>query len=140
LSMDRYLRKIGSRRTDHMKTTIKRTISFLGIAMMATQLLTTIPARASLQGSSSAFEQAMPATPAQKEVDKLLKQLSSNAAIAGRHAEALDSFTRGTPRLQHETHAAALTGGERGDQRHGRGSPQTPGTAPERSSLAASGD
>jgi hyperosmotically inducible protein len=93
-----------------MKTTIKRTISFLGIAMMATQLLTTIPASASLQGSSSAFEQAMPATPAQKEVDKLLKQLSSNAAIAGRHAEALDSFTRGTPRLQHETHAAALTG------------------------------
>jgi len=38
-----------------------------------------------------------------------LKQISANAAIASRQADALDSFTQGGPRLQFETHASALT-------------------------------
>src|SRR5215831_14714614 len=93
-----------------MKNTVRRTIGFLGAALMATQLIgasnaVSVPS----QGSSSAFEQAMPVTPAQKDVDRLLKQISANAAIAGRHAETLDSFTRGANRLEYETHASELT-------------------------------
>jgi hyperosmotically inducible protein len=62
-----------------------------------------------IQKSSTAFEQTAPATAEQKEVDRLLKQISANAAIASNQADALDSFTQWGPRLQFETHASALT-------------------------------
>ena len=94
-----------------MKNTVRRTISFLGVALMATQFISTAPAGAvRLQDSSSAFEQAMPATPAQKEVEKLLKRVSYQAAVVARHAESLESFTRGGRQLQYESHAAELEG------------------------------
>src|SRR5271167_3457106 len=93
-----------------MKSTIRKTISFLGVALVATQLNgATKPDTVRTLGSSAAYEQAMPATPAQKEVEKLLKQISLNAAIASRHADRLESFTRGI-RLQHRTHADELNG------------------------------
>jgi hyperosmotically inducible protein len=93
-----------------MKNTARRMIGFLGVALMATQLFGTLNTQSiRSESSSGAFEQAAPATPAQKEVDKLLKQISSNAAITSRHADALESFTRRGPELQFETHAAELT-------------------------------
>ena len=93
-----------------MKNSVRRTIGFLGAALMATQLIGASNAvSVASQGSSSAFEQAMPVTPAQKEVDRLLKQISANAASTGRHADTLDSFTRGANRLGYETYAAELT-------------------------------
>lgn len=92
-----------------MTSTTRRTIGFLGAALMATQLIGAVNTQALRgEGSSSAFEQAKPTTPAQQEVEKLLKQVFSNAAITSRHAEALESFTRG-PKLQFETHAQELT-------------------------------
>src|SRR5215472_8261895 len=103
------LRKSGARRTNHMTNTMRRTFGFLGTALMATQLfgapITAVPFRA-----SSNFEQAMPVTPAQKEVERLFQQISSNAAITGKHADKLDSFTRVGSRLHYSTHAAELTG------------------------------
>ncbi|HLJ13923.1 MAG TPA: BON domain-containing protein [Bryobacteraceae bacterium] len=88
----------------------RSTIGFLGVALMATQLIGAVnTGEVRFQTPSSiAFEQAAPATPAQKEVAKLLKQISSNAAVTGRHAEKLESFTRGS-QLAYETHAAELT-------------------------------
>jgi hypothetical protein len=38
-----------------------------------------------------------------------LKQLAANAAVAGKHADKLDSFTRVGSGLSYETHAAELT-------------------------------
>ena len=78
---------------------------------MATQLMGS-PATTSgpFQGSSGSFEQAMPVTPAQKEVDRLFKQISANAATASKHADKLDSFTRVGSRLGYATHAAELMG------------------------------
>ncbi len=94
-----------------MKNTAPRTIGLLGAALMATQLFGAVNTETlRIVSSSSAFEQATPATPAQKEVETLLKRISSNAAIAGRHAGTLESFTRGGPQLQLATHAAELTG------------------------------
>lgn len=93
-----------------MKHTVKRTISFLGAALLATQLFGAVNTQTlRIESSSSAFEQARPTTAAQKEVDTLLRQFFSKAAITSRHAEALESFTRGNPKLQFETHAAELT-------------------------------
>ena len=94
-----------------MKNTVRRTIGFLGVALMATQLFgaPTTPVVPFFRGSSGAFEQAVPVTAAQKDVERLFKQISANAAITSRHAEALESFTRGTPMLQFETHTAELT-------------------------------
>ena len=92
-----------------MKNALKRTTGLLGVAVMATQLMgapatTVVP----FQGSSGSFEQPMPVTPAQKEVEKLFKQISANAAIASKHADKLDSFTRVGSRLAYATHAAEL--------------------------------
>jgi len=94
-----------------MTNTVRRTIGFLGVTLMATQLIGA-PATAALpfRGSSSSFEQAMPLTPAQKQAERLLKQIASNAAVAGRHADKLDSLTRAGSRASYETHAAELTG------------------------------
>ena len=92
-----------------MTNTARRMIGFLGVAFIVTQLfgaVNTQPPRS--ERSSGTFEQARPTTPVQAEVKKLLKQISSNAAITSRHAEALESFTRG-PKLQFETHALELT-------------------------------
>ena len=93
-----------------MKNKLRLAIGLLGAAVMATQLsgagnAGVIP----MQNSSGAFEQALPATAAQKETDRLLKRTLFNAATTTRHAGTLESFTRG-PRLQHETHAAELEG------------------------------
>jgi hyperosmotically inducible protein len=94
-----------------MANTIRRTIGFLGAAWMATQLFGAPTAAAvPFQGSSGSFEQAMPVTPTQKEVERLFKQISFNAAIASRHADKLDSFARVGSQLQYPTHAAELTG------------------------------
>jgi hyperosmotically inducible periplasmic protein len=92
-----------------MTNTVQRAIGLLGAALMATQLIgAPHQSRPPYQGSSSAFQQAAPLTPAQKEFDGLLKQISANAAIASRHAETLESHTRAGSRLQYETHAAEL--------------------------------
>jgi len=92
-----------------MNTTVRRTIGFLGIAFLAAQLIGAVPASAKFQSSTRSFEQAAPVTPAQKEVNRLLKQISANAAIAVRHADTLDSFTRAGSRLSYTTHTAELT-------------------------------
>ena len=93
-----------------MKNTLRRTVGFLGAVLMATQIFGTANAQSlRIESSSAAFEQARPATPAQKEVENLLKQISSDAVTTARHADALDSFTRGASRLQFETHASELT-------------------------------
>jgi hyperosmotically inducible protein len=94
-----------------MKRTFQTTVGFLGAAAMAAQLWAApAPGAVRAPGSSSAFEQAMPLSPAQKEVDRLFKQIASNAAIASRHADTLESFTRLGQRLQYESHAAELNG------------------------------
>jgi hyperosmotically inducible periplasmic protein len=94
-----------------MKNTVKRTIGFLGVVVMATQLMGA-PAMAAIpfQNSSGLFEQATPVTPAQKEVERLFKQISANAVIASQHADKLDSFTRVGSRLSYAANAAELTG------------------------------
>ena len=76
-----------------MKNTIRRTISFLGVALMATQLF----------GANAAAD-----TP--KEVDYLLKQISYKASTAARNAEALESFTMVNQRVHYESHSRELTG------------------------------
>jgi hyperosmotically inducible periplasmic protein len=92
-----------------MTNRIRKTLSFLGAALMATQLIgATTADSARVSQSSAAFEQAMPATPAQKEVEKLLKQISSSAVTLGNHSDRLESYTRGS-RLNYETHAGELT-------------------------------
>jgi osmotically-inducible protein OsmY len=93
-----------------MNNTVRQTIAFLGAAFLASQLFGASPTSANPRSSSSSLEQAMPVTPAQKEVDRLLKQISANAAIAARHADTLDSFARAGSRLSYTTHAAELTG------------------------------
>lgn len=93
-----------------MKNTLRRTIGFMGATLLATQLFAAVPTNAGPQSSSSSFEQAMPVTPAQKEVDRLLKQISLNAAIAARHADRLGSFVRVGSGLSYVSHAAELTG------------------------------
>src|SRR5438094_207166 len=93
-----------------MTNTVRRSIGFLGVTLMATQFIGA-PASAAVpfRGSSSSFEQSMPVTPAQIEVETLLKQIASNTAVAREHADKLDSFTRVGSRLSYETHAAELT-------------------------------
>lgn len=88
-----------------MKNTLRRTLGFVGAAMMASQLIGA-PATGSLPAapSSAAFEQAAPLTPAQKEVDNLLRRISSSAVLVGTHADRLESFTHGS-RMQYQTHA-----------------------------------
>src|SRR5262249_12375758 len=88
-----------------------RTIAFLGASWVAAQLFIAIPANAApFRNSSTSFEQAMPVTPAQKEVERLFKEIYANAAIASRHADKLESYTRVGSRLHPTTHASELTG------------------------------
>ena len=97
-----------------MTNTIRRTIGFLGVALMATQLIGAPAASAvPFRDTSSSFEQAMPVTPAQKEAERLLKQIASQAAAASSHADKLDSFARVGSRLSYESHAAELTAAKR---------------------------
>ena len=92
-----------------MKNIVRTAISFLGMAVMVTQFVGVSNANViPLESSSNSFEQPLPVTPAQKAVDRLLKQISSNAAIASRHGEKLDSFARSGSQLQYQTHAAEL--------------------------------
>jgi hyperosmotically inducible periplasmic protein len=94
-----------------MKRNIRFTTGFLGIALMLAPLVGAATTSAlPFQSSSSSFEQAMPINPAQKEINRLLKQISSNATVISKHADRLDSFTRPGARLQYESHAAELTG------------------------------
>lgn len=92
-----------------MTNAIRKTAGVLGVALMATQIIgaTETPA-VGFQGSSAAFEQAMPATPAQKEAVALLKQISLHAATAGRHAGTLESYARIGSQHHYQTHAAEL--------------------------------
>jgi len=94
-----------------MKNTVRYATTFLVAALTAAQLFgapaeTTMP----FPGSSGSFEQAMPVTPAQKEAGRLLQQISERAAIAGKHADRLDSYTRVGSRLSYTTHATELNG------------------------------
>lgn len=50
----------------------------------------------------------MPVTPVQKEIQRLFKQISADAAIVGKHGNKLESFARVGSRLQYQTHAADL--------------------------------
>ena len=98
-----------NKRTHSMKTRFRRLIGFLLVALMLMQLIGTITADAAdFQSSSGSFEQAMPLTLAQKEVQRLFEQISSNAVNASRHADRLESFTRVGSGLHYETHAAEL--------------------------------
>lgn len=92
-----------------MKIIVRSTIGFMGVTLMAAQLIGAPAVNAvSFRASSSSFEQAMSLTPAQKEVERLFKQVSANAAIVARHGGTLESFTR-VGQLQYSTHAAQLT-------------------------------
>lgn len=94
-----------------MKRIFRNSIGILGAAVLATQLVGATPAVAArAQNSSTAFEQAMPITAEQEEINQLLQNISGNAAIAGKHAGQLESFTRVGSRLHQETHAAELMG------------------------------
>lgn len=94
-----------------MKRIFRNSIGILGAAVLATQLMGATPAEAvRAQTSSRAFEQAMPITAEQEEINRLLQQISANAAIAGKHAGQLESFTRVGSRLNQQTHAAELMG------------------------------
>ena len=93
-----------------MTNTVRRTIGFLGVTLMATQLIGAPTAAAvPFRGYSSSFEHSMPVTPAQKEAERLWKQIASNAAVASKHADKLGSFTRVGARLSYATQAAELT-------------------------------
>jgi hyperosmotically inducible protein len=90
-----------------MNTSFRRAIGFLMIGALASPALAGTRAQTfGLQGSSSSFEQALPLTAEQKQVDRLLKQLASHSATVSKHADQLDSFTRG--RLHYTTHATEL--------------------------------
>lgn len=94
-----------------MKRISRNGIGILGAAVLATQLMGATPAEAArVQTSTAAFEQAMPITAEQEEINRLFQQISANAAIAGKHADQLESFTRVGSRLNQETHAAELMG------------------------------
>jgi hyperosmotically inducible protein len=94
-----------------MKSLFRIAISVLGTALMATQVVGISAADAvPLQGSSGSFEQAMPLTPAQKEIQRLFKQISFNSVVAGKHGEKLESFGRVGSHLHYQTHAAELMG------------------------------
>lgn len=92
-----------------MNHTLQRTIGFLGTTLLATQLIAAVPAAAGFHGSSNSFEQAMPLTAGQKEVDRLLKQIFTNAAMTAKHADRLDSYARVGSRISYATQAAELT-------------------------------
>jgi len=77
---------------------------------MATQLVGPPAAAASFRDGGNSFEQAMPVTAAQKEVDRLLKKIASKADVASVHAEKLAAITRIGSRLSFETHATYLNG------------------------------
>src|SRR5215469_5516167 len=93
-----------------MKSIVRRSIGFLGVAVMATQLVgSPATVTGSFPGSSGSFEQAMPVTPAQKEVERLFQQISGRAAIVSKHVDRLDSFMRGS-RYAYTSHASELMG------------------------------
>ncbi|HKV78757.1 MAG TPA: BON domain-containing protein [Candidatus Sulfotelmatobacter sp.] len=92
-----------------MKSFVRVASSFLGAAVVVTQLAgVSTAATAPIQGPSSSFEQPMPVTPVQKEIQRLFQQISTKAAVAGKHGEKLESFTRVASRLQYQTHASEL--------------------------------
>ena len=93
-----------------MKNTTRRTIGFLGGTLLAAQLFAAAPAKANFQGSSGSFEQAVPVTPSQKEIERLLKQISAHATVAAKHADTLNAWVRLDSRLAYATHAAELMG------------------------------
>ena len=92
-----------------MKSFDRIASSFLGAGLVVTLLAgVSIADVVPVQGASSAFEQAMPVTPAQKEIKRLLQQISSNAAVVEKHGEKLESFARVASQLQYQTHASEL--------------------------------
>src|SRR4051812_8408241 len=94
-----------------MKTTFGRAIGSVMIALLAAPAFAATPAQTTLfEGSTRSFEQALPTSSGQKQVDKLLRQLSSNALTVSKHADQLESFSRGASRLHYTTHVAELNG------------------------------
>lgn len=92
-----------------MNKTIKRAIGSVMIGLIAAPAFAGTRAQATyLENPSTAFAQAMPTTPEQKQVDRLLKQLSSDAAKVSKHADQLEAFARGGPQLHYTTHAHEL--------------------------------
>jgi hypothetical protein len=91
-----------------MKRNSKHMTGFLGIALMLAPLVGAATTSAlPFQSSSSSFEQATPTTPAQKEIESLLKRISSNVTVVSKH-DRLGSFTRPGAPMQYESHAAEL--------------------------------
>ena len=94
-----------------MKNAVRHTIAFLGVTLMATHVgpaSAAAGAAAPFRDSGNGFEQPMPVTPAQEEVERLLKRIASNTAVAGMYAEKLDVTSVGS-RLSYETRAAKLS-------------------------------
>ena len=92
-----------------MNKTIKRAIGSAMIGLIAAPAFAgTRPQATYLENPSTSFAQALPATAEQKQVDRLLKQLSSNAAKVGKHSDQLEAFARGGPQLHFATHAHEL--------------------------------
>src|SRR6185437_4353310 len=91
-----------------MKSAFRKTLGILGVVLMGSQLIAA-PATGNRPGqpASSAFEQAAPLTPEQKQVDRLLKKISSDALTVSHNADKLSAYAR-NPKLHFETHAAEL--------------------------------
>lgn len=92
-----------------MTTILHRAVALVGAALISTQAIAAdTPPTRPLQDTTRSFDQALPVTPAQQQVDKLLRQIAAKAYSLQRHAEELQSFARGTPKLSASTHAVEL--------------------------------
>ena len=91
-----------------MKNPFRKTLGLLGVLLMGSQLIAApTTGNRPVQPASSAFEQAAPVTPTQKQIERLLKKLSSDALSVSHQADQLDAYTR-NPKLHYSTHAAEL--------------------------------
>ena len=94
-----------------MKTSVQRAVGFLGIAFMAAQLMGAATEQPRpFRSEGDPFEYAVPVTPAQKDAEKLFRQIAYQAVAVARHGSTLESFARGGQRMMYETHAAELMG------------------------------
>src|SRR5579884_3937397 len=92
-----------------MKKTVIRTPAFVAVTAFTIHLSAATAANAITRGSGSSFEQVAPVTPAQKELERLLKQISANAATASKHADRLNSYLNTAGQHSRATHHAELS-------------------------------
>ncbi|HZU27494.1 MAG TPA: BON domain-containing protein [Bryobacteraceae bacterium] len=92
-----------------MKKTVIRTAAFVAVTAFTIHLSAATAANAITRGSGSSFEQVAPVTPAQKELERLLKQISANAATASKHADRLNSYLNTAGQHSRATHHAELS-------------------------------